>query len=158
VHGYVLLTPPQHTQAIRHGLSEKLTTSRIFAPHLSLPLFFTHITTMASATASTLETPSISIPQTSASASTNFQPIKIGTRRSTLAQIQARLVEKTLKDAYPDRKYAIHAILAQGDKDKVTPLQQLSMGENAKSLWTGELEEMLLKGELDMIVHCLKGE
>ena len=113
---------------------------------------------MASATASTLEKSSVSVPQTSASASTNFPPIKIGTRRSTLAQIQARLVEKTLKDAYPDRKYAIHAILAQGDKDKVTPLQQLSMGENAKSLWTGELEEMLLKGELDMIVHCLKGE
>jgi len=113
---------------------------------------------MASATASTLEPPSVSVPQTSASASTNFPPINIGTRRSTLAQIQARLVEKTLKDAYPDRKYVIHAILAQGDKDKVTPLQQLSMGENAKSLWTGELEEMLLKGELDMIVHCLKGE
>jgi hydroxymethylbilane synthase len=115
---------------------------------------------MTSATASTLETPSVSVsvPQTSASASTNSPPIKIGTRRSTLAQIQARFVEKTLKDAYPDRKYAIHAILAQGDKDKVTPLQQLSMGENAKSLWTGELEEMLLKGELDMIVHCLKGE
>lgn len=111
---------------------------------------------MALATASSLETPSVSVPQSSASASTNFPSIKIGTRRSTLAQIQARLVEKTLKDAYPDRKYAIHAILAQGDKDKVTPLQQLSMGENAKSLWTGELEEMLLKGELDMIVHCLK--
>jgi hydroxymethylbilane synthase len=33
----------------------------------------------------------------------------------------------------------------------------LSQGENAKSLWTGELESMLEKGDLDIIVHCLKG-
>lgn len=39
----------------------------------------------------------------------------------------------------------------------MTPLQQLSQGENAKSLWTGELEAMLESGELDLIVHCLKG-
>lgn len=62
-----------------------------------------------------------------------------------------------MKDAYPNRTYNICAVLAQGDKDKVTPLQQLSQGENAKSLWTGELEGMLEAGELDIIVHCLKG-
>jgi hydroxymethylbilane synthase len=48
-------------------------------------------------------------------------------------------------------------VLVQGDRDKITPLQQLSQGENAKSLWTGELESMLEGGELDIIVHCLKG-
>ncbi|CAI6341300.1 unnamed protein product [Periconia digitata] len=90
------------------------------------------------------------------SASTQFPPIKIGTRRSALAQIQARWVEAQLKRAFPDRTYNICPVLAQGDKDKVTPLQQLSQGENAKSLWTGELEAMLEEGELDMIVHCLK--
>jgi hydroxymethylbilane synthase len=88
----------------------------------------------------------------------NFPTINIGTRRSALAQIQARSVEQQLKDAFPDRTYAIHAVLATGDMDKVTPLHQLSQGENAKSLWTGELEAMLESGELDMIVHCLKGE
>ncbi|OCK82344.1 hypothetical protein K432DRAFT_293448 [Lepidopterella palustris CBS 459.81] len=111
---------------------------------------------MASSTSENLKTPSVSVPQTSTSASTNFPPINIGTRRSALAQIQARQVEKQLKDAFPDRIYNIVTVLAQGDKDKVTPLQQLSMGENAKSLWTGELETMLEQGELDMIVHCLK--
>ncbi|KAF2806536.1 uncharacterized protein BDZ99DRAFT_394629 [Mytilinidion resinicola] len=100
-----------------------------------------------------LETISVSPPS---SVATNLPTIKIGTRRSALAQIQARAVEKQLKDAFPDRTYAIHAVLAQGDKDKVTPLQQLSQGENAKSLWTGELEAMLEQGDLDMIVHCLK--
>ncbi|KAF2264850.1 porphobilinogen deaminase [Lojkania enalia] len=112
---------------------------------------------MASVTASDLQTPSHSTPQDiTKSTSTNFPPINIGTRRSVLAQIQAQSVEKALKDAYPDRTYNICPILVQGDKDKITPLQQLSQGENAKSLWTGELESMLEKGELDVIVHCLK--
>jgi len=84
--------------------------------------------------------------------------INIGTRQSTLAQIQARSVESALKSAFPDRTYAICPVLAQGDKDKVTPLQQLSQGENAKSLWTGELEAMLEKGELSFTVNCLKGK
>jgi hydroxymethylbilane synthase len=84
-------------------------------------------------------------------------PINIGTRQSTLAQIQARAVASSLKAANPDRTYNICPVLAQGDKDKVTPLQQLSQGENAKSLWTGELESMLESGELNLIVHCLKG-
>ncbi|KAF1957736.1 porphobilinogen deaminase [Byssothecium circinans] len=112
---------------------------------------------MASATASDLQTPSESVPKaTTTSATTQFAPINIGTRRSTLAQIQARAVEQALKNAFPDRTYNICPVLAQGDKDKITPLQQLSQGENAKSLWTGELEGMLEAGELSFIVHCLK--
>ncbi|KAF2008420.1 porphobilinogen deaminase [Aaosphaeria arxii CBS 175.79] len=90
------------------------------------------------------------------SSNTQFPPINIGTRRSALAQIQARSVELALKKAHPERTYNICPVLAQGDKDKITPLQQLSQGENAKSLWTGELESMLEQGELDLIVHCLK--
>lgn len=113
---------------------------------------------MASATSTHLQTPAQSAPQdATTSAKTSFAPINIGTRRSALAQIQARAVEKSLKDAYPDRSFNIVTVLAQGDKDKVTPLQQLSQGENAKSLWTGELEAMLEAGDLDLIVHCLKG-
>ncbi|KAF2646165.1 hypothetical protein P280DRAFT_485907 [Massarina eburnea CBS 473.64] len=112
---------------------------------------------MASATASDLQTSPQSVPApATTSASTQFPPINIGTRRSALAQIQARAVEEALKKAFPDRIFNICPVLAQGDKDKVTPLQQLSQGENAKSLWTGELEAMLEAGELSLIVHCLK--
>ncbi|KAJ4290557.1 porphobilinogen deaminase [Kalmusia sp. IMI 367209] len=112
---------------------------------------------MASATAKDLPAPSQSAPQgTNTSASTQFSPIKIGTRRSALAQVQARWVEQELKKVHPDGTYEICPVLAQGDKDKVTPLQILSQGENAKSLWTGELEALLEDGELDMIQHCLK--
>jgi hypothetical protein len=113
---------------------------------------------MASATAADLQTPSHPVPAAAnTSVATQFPPINIGTRRSALAQIQARSVELALKKAHPDRTYNICPVLAQGDKDKITPLQQLSQGENAKSLWTGELEAMLESGELDLVVHCLKG-
>lgn len=113
---------------------------------------------MASATAADIQGPSDPTPQgLNTSASTQFPPVNIGTRNSVLAQIQARSVEKTLKEAYPHRTYNICPVVVQGDRDKITPLQQLSQGENAKSLWTGELESMLESGDLDIIVHCLKG-
>lgn len=113
---------------------------------------------MASATSLDAPLPTQSATENpTASAKAQFPAINIGTRRSTLAQIQARAVQASLKAAYPDRTFNICPVLAQGDKDKVTPLQQLSQGENAKSLWTGELEEMLEQGDVDIIVHCLKG-
>jgi hydroxymethylbilane synthase len=105
---------------------------------------------MASATAADIQGPSHPNPEgLNTSASTQFPPINIGTRNSVLAQIQARAVE--------DRTFNICPVVVQGDRDKITPLQQLSQGENAKSLWTGELESMLESGDLDIIVHCLKG-
>jgi hydroxymethylbilane synthase len=113
---------------------------------------------MASATATNLDTPSQHAPQAAdTSTSTQFPHVNIGTRNSTLAQIQARAVAAALKKVHPERTYNICPVVVEGDRDKITPLQQLSQGENAKSLWTGELESMLEKGELDIIVHCLKG-
>jgi hydroxymethylbilane synthase len=113
---------------------------------------------MASATASDLQTSSQPTPQgLSTSASTQFPTVNIGTRNSALALVQANAVKQALKDVNPDRTFEIKPVMVQGDKDKITPLQQLSQGENAKSLWTGELESMLEKGDLDIIVHCLKG-
>jgi hydroxymethylbilane synthase len=113
---------------------------------------------MASATATDLGAPSQSTPAAAdTSASTQFPHVNIGTRNSALAQIQARAVAAALKQAHPERTYNICPVVVEGDRDKITPLQQLSQGENAKSLWTGELESMLEKGDLDIIVHCLKG-
>lgn len=114
---------------------------------------------MASATATDLGAPSQNAPQAAdTSTSTQFPHVNIGTRNSVLAQIQARSVAAALKKAHPERTYNICPVVVEGDRDKITPLQQLSQGENAKSLWTGELESMLEKGELDIIVHCLKGK
>jgi len=90
------------------------------------------------------------------SASTQFPTVNIGTRNSALALVQANAVKQALKDANPGRTFNIKPVMVQGDKDKITPLQQLSQGENAKSLWTGEMESMLEQGDLDIIVHTLK--
>lgn len=79
--------------------------------------------------------------------------INVGTRKSILARIQTDIVVGLLQKAWPDKKFNIIAISTMGDKDKVTALNEF----NAKSLWTFELEEMLLQGEIDFIVHSLKG-
>lgn len=76
----------------------------------------------------------------------------IGTRRSALARVQTDLVETELKKAWPSSSFAIHAMATAGDKDQVTALHEMG----AKSLWTHELEALLLTGDLDMIVHSLK--
>lgn len=92
--------------------------------------------------------------QTSADASSSSSPtVNIGTRRSLLARVQADSVAKELRKAWPERKYEIHAMATMGDNNQVTPLHEF----NAKALWTYELEELLEKGDLTMIVHCLKG-
>lgn len=78
--------------------------------------------------------------------------VNIGTRRSVLARVQTDIVEAALKEAWPDRRYTIHAMATMGDKNQTTALHEFG----AKSLWTHELEALLAKGELDMIVHSLK--
>ena len=92
-------------------------------------------------------------PSASAEDSTQKQAITIGTRRSILARIQTDIVVNKLKELFPKNEYKIHAMDPLGDRDKVTALPAF----NAKSLWTHELEELLLSGELDLIVHSLKG-
>ncbi|KAF2087964.1 porphobilinogen deaminase [Saccharata proteae CBS 121410] len=86
------------------------------------------------------------------STATATPTINIGTRRSILARKQTEIVEKKLKEAWPERTYETHAMATMGDKNQVTALHDF----NAKSLWTHELEELLERGKLDMIVHSLK--
>ncbi|KAJ5339696.1 porphobilinogen deaminase [Penicillium brevicompactum] len=80
-------------------------------------------------------------------------PLRIGTRRSKLAIVQAETIRDQLKHVDPSLSIEIETLHTAGDRDKVTALPEM----NAKSLWTTELEEKLTSGELDVIVHCLKG-
>ncbi|KAK7709040.1 hypothetical protein SLS64_006523 [Diaporthe eres] len=79
-------------------------------------------------------------------------PLRIGTRRSNLAVVQAEGIRDSLKKIAPNRSFEIEALRTLGDKDQSTALYNFG----AKSLWTTELEEKLTSGELDVIVHCLK--
>jgi len=67
--------------------------------------------------------------------------------------VQADMVVEMLKKSQPENEYNITAISTMGDKNQTTALHDFG----AKSLWTFELEAMLLNGEVDLIVHCLKG-
>ncbi|PWY71746.1 porphobilinogen deaminase [Aspergillus heteromorphus CBS 117.55] len=79
-------------------------------------------------------------------------PVRIGTRRSNLAVVQAEGIRASLQKLAPTRSFEIETLHTLGDKDKSTALYSFG----AKSLWTAELEEKLNSGELDVIVHCLK--
>ncbi|RAL09900.1 putative porphobilinogen deaminase Hem3 [Aspergillus homomorphus CBS 101889] len=79
-------------------------------------------------------------------------PLRIGTRRSNLAVVQAEGIRDSLQKIAPDRSYQIETLHTLGDRDQSTALY--NFGD--KSLWTTELEEKLTSGQLDVIVHCLK--
>lgn len=93
------------------------------------------------------QTPASALPATTAK-----QTFHIGTRKSILARVQADEVLKSLKQAWPDHAFEVHAMSTTGDNNQVTALHKF----NEKALWTQELEVLLQNGELDLIVHSLK--
>ncbi|KAK1255309.1 hypothetical protein MKX08_009304 [Trichoderma sp. CBMAI-0020] len=80
------------------------------------------------------------------------KPLRIGTRRSNLAVVQAEGIRDSLQKVAPGRVFEIETLHTLGDKDKSTELYKFG----AKGLWTVELEEKLTSGQLDVVVHCLK--
>lgn len=77
----------------------------------------------------------------------------IGTRQSKLALLQTDLVQQSLEKAYPEYSFEILSKETAGDLNTTIALREF----NTKSLWTEELEELLIEGEVDFIVHSLKG-
>ncbi len=78
--------------------------------------------------------------------------IKIGTRGSKLALIQAEKVRDILIEEFPELNFELVIIKTKGDKILDSPLSKL----NDKGLFTKELEKSLLKNETDLAVHSLK--
>jgi hypothetical protein len=82
--------------------------------------------------------------------------INIGTRRSQLAIAQVDSIIQQLKSlhlASPDIEYVPHVVSTMADENQVKSFSAF----DSKSIWTEELEALLAKGELDVVVHCLKG-
>lgn len=96
--------------------------------------------------------PSAVNPTPNHAISSTTHTINIGTRKSLLARVQTDTVVSMLKEAWPGNEYVVHAISTIGDKNQITALHDFG----AKSLWTHELEAMLVKHEVDFIIHCLK--
>lgn len=80
--------------------------------------------------------------------------IILGTRGSSLALAQSKLVASGLLAWHPSLNVEIKVIKTTGDQRLDVSLSQ--PGALDKGLFTKELEESLLKGEIDAAVHSLK--
>ena len=83
-----------------------------------------------------------------------IQPIRIGTRGSPLALVQARMVAEALRNAHgwgPER-IEIVPMTTTGDVVQDRPLAEVG----GKGLWTKELDRALIEGRTDISVHSMK--
>ncbi len=78
--------------------------------------------------------------------------IVIGTRSSKLALWQADYVEAKLRERYPELPVVQKRMTTKGDRVLDAPLAKIG----GKGLFTKELEQAMLAGEIDLAVHSLK--
>ena len=78
--------------------------------------------------------------------------IRIGTRASALALWQAEWVKAELEKKYPGTQVSLTKIKTTGDKILDVPLAKVG----GKGLFVKEIEEAMLRGEIDIAVHSMK--
>lgn len=81
-----------------------------------------------------------------------FRELRIGTRGSPLALFQAHWVKDQLLKNHPDLVIHLVKIKTTGDKIQDAPLARIG----GKGLFVKEIEEALLRGEIDLAVHSVK--
>jgi hydroxymethylbilane synthase len=80
------------------------------------------------------------------------QQLRIGTRASALALWQADWVKDELEKRYPGMAVTLTKIKTQGDKILDVPLAMVG----GKGLFVKEIEEAMLRDEIDIAVHSMK--
>ncbi len=85
---------------------------------------------------------------------TPAEPLKIGTRGSPLALAQAHETRDRLAAAFdlPHEAFTIVVIKTTGDRVLDRPLKEIG----GKGLFTREIEEAMLCGDIDIAVHSMK--
>lgn len=78
--------------------------------------------------------------------------LKIGTRGSPLALIQANWVRDRLTQHYVSYQIQVVPIKTAGDRVKNIPISQMG----GKGLFVKDIEGALLEGEIDLAVHSMK--
>jgi len=78
----------------------------------------------------------------------------LGTRGSDLALAQSRMVREALEEAHPGLSIELKIITTSGDARAALPLHEPTA--EGSGLFTKQLEEALLRGEIDLAVHSLK--
>jgi len=83
-----------------------------------------------------------------------MRKIIIGSRGSQLALRQSKILQEALQKHHPDLESSIEVIRTTGDQ---TPQADLSkLAGSTKGLFVKEIEEALLKHQIDLAVHSLK--
>ena len=78
--------------------------------------------------------------------------LKIGTRGSPLALVQANWVKDALMKHYGNCQIQVIPITTAGDRMKSVPISKMG----GKGLFIKEIEKVLLDGEIDLAVHSMK--
>jgi len=78
--------------------------------------------------------------------------LRMGTRGSALAQAQSAWVKRQLEQHDPRMRVEVCVIKTGGDRFLDTAIQDIG----GKGVFTKEIEDALLRGEIDLAVHSLK--
>ncbi|WHA08785.1 hydroxymethylbilane synthase [Enterococcus montenegrensis] len=78
--------------------------------------------------------------------------VKIGTRKSPLAQIQTDNVIARLQNLFPEHRFLKVLLTTTGDKDQTTALSQMA----GQGVFVKTIQQKLLTGEIDLAVHSAK--
>ena len=84
--------------------------------------------------------------------------LRLGTRGSRLALIQAALVCDALCAAAPDiaDKIEVVTFTTPGDTDRAHPLESLNAAQGGRGVFSDVLDAAVLAGEIDLAVHSVK--
>lgn len=82
------------------------------------------------------------------------RPLRLGTRGSPLALVQAHMVANSLCNAHAWPEEAIDIVTVRTDGDRIQDRPLADIG--GKALWTKELDRALVEGVIDFAVHSMK--
>ncbi|MGI9292103.1 MAG: hydroxymethylbilane synthase [Gammaproteobacteria bacterium] len=78
--------------------------------------------------------------------------LKLGSRRSLLAMAQSSQIARAIEAGNPDMQVEIVGIDTQGDRVLDVPLSKIE----GKEFFVAELDQALIRGEVDLTVHSMK--
>lgn len=78
--------------------------------------------------------------------------VRIGTRGSRLALVQAEMTAKEIEKSNPKVSCELIVVKTLGDKNLISPLESFG----GKAVFVDEFERMLLNNEIDIAVHSAK--
>ncbi len=81
-----------------------------------------------------------------------MKSIRIGTRGSALALAQANWVKEEIQRRWPEASVSLQVIKTSGDRFVAASLRAIG----GKGVFTKEIDEALLRGEIDLAVHSMK--